>query len=219
MTRSSKQKAETPTRRSPRQSRSRELVKAVREAGRLLLAERGPEGLTMARIAERAGVSVGSLYQYFENKDAILRAIHEDVAEEGRDSVQVLADSLRDMDPKKRIRVGIEYAAQRHRKMLELAPEYYREHHKEFRIGGALPDVSEESREMGQQAVFLARQLLRAEEVELGERVQVDYAAFLLGRGISAILRAALEDSPELLQDPGFIDEVVLMMARYIYPD
>ncbi len=206
-------------RRNPRQSRSRELVKAVQQAGRLLLAEFGPEGLTTTRIAERAGVSVGSLYQYFENKEAILKAIHDEVADESRSTVPELVEALRDMDPKQRIRVGIEYAAERHRQMMELDPDYYREHHSEYRLGASIPDVSAESTELGQQAVFYARQLLAAEERAFEKRVNVDHAAFLLGRGISAILRAALEDCPERLCDASFMDEMVTMMTRYLYPE
>lgn len=191
----------------------------MREAGRLLLSELGPEGLTTTRIAERAGVSVGSLYQYFENKDAILRAIHDEVADKNRSRVPELAAALLDMHPKARLRVGVEYAVERHLEMLELHAEYYREHHGEYRLGNALPDLTTQSTELGQQAVFFARQLLGAEPPEIQRRLNIDHAAFLLGRGISAILRAALEDSPELLRDPSFVDEVVEMMTRYIYPN
>ena len=50
----------------------------MRKAGVLILEEEGPAALTTTRIAERAGVSVGSLYQYFENRDAVLHAIYEE---------------------------------------------------------------------------------------------------------------------------------------------
>jgi AcrR family transcriptional regulator len=56
--------------------RSEEVVEAIVRAGRELLAELGPESLTTARIVERAGVSIGSLYRNFENKEAVVTAIH-----------------------------------------------------------------------------------------------------------------------------------------------
>lgn len=65
----------TSTRRKPSQDRSRSLVAAVLEAAAQVLEERGYEGATIARIAERAGVSVGSLYQYFGTKDALFEAL------------------------------------------------------------------------------------------------------------------------------------------------
>lgn len=60
------------TRKQPKQARSAELVSAVLEAATQVLATEGVQRFTTARVAERAGVSVGSLYQYFPNKAAIL---------------------------------------------------------------------------------------------------------------------------------------------------
>ena len=59
-------------RRSPRQERSRETVEAILEAATQVFERHGYAVGTTNRIAERAGVSIGSLYQYFPNKDAIV---------------------------------------------------------------------------------------------------------------------------------------------------
>ena len=59
-------------RKEPKQERSSQLVAAVLEGAIRVLQKEGARRFTMARIAERAGVSVGSLYQYFPNKEAIL---------------------------------------------------------------------------------------------------------------------------------------------------
>ena len=209
---------QTSARRNPSQTRSRELVKAVREAGRLLLRESGPEGLTTTRIAERAGVSVGSLYQYFEDKEAVLNAIHDEIAEELRGGVPELAAAIRDMDPKARIRAGIEYAVNLQRSMMKLDADYYREHHEEFRLWAEILGTSKQPADLGHEAVRFAREVLRTSESELKGWVNIEHGGFLLGRGIPAILQAALEDSPELLEDQGFIDELVKMVTRYIYP-
>jgi AcrR family transcriptional regulator len=61
-------------RRRPRQSRSRATWEAIVEAAVQILERRGPDALTTNHIAERAGVSVGSVYQYFPDKHAILAA-------------------------------------------------------------------------------------------------------------------------------------------------
>jgi AcrR family transcriptional regulator len=55
--------------------RSQDVVEAIVRAGRELLAEEGPRSLTTARIVERAGVSIGSLYRNFANKEAVVAAI------------------------------------------------------------------------------------------------------------------------------------------------
>jgi AcrR family transcriptional regulator len=67
-------KSPSDQRRRPRQSRSRATWEAIVEAAVQILERRGPEALTTNRIAERAGVSVGSVYQYFPDKHAILAA-------------------------------------------------------------------------------------------------------------------------------------------------
>lgn len=64
-------------RRLPRQARSRELVDRLLTAAGELFAERGYADTTTNAVAERAGVSVGSLYQFFANKDEILGALQE----------------------------------------------------------------------------------------------------------------------------------------------
>src|SRR6478752_2317725 len=64
------------TRREPKQQRSRQTVEAVLEAVQRVLKRHGAEALTTNRIAEAAGVSIGSLYQYFPDKQAIYSALH-----------------------------------------------------------------------------------------------------------------------------------------------
>ena len=60
------------SRKQPQQVRSTELVAAVLQAATQVLAEEGATRFTTARVAEKAGVSVGSIYQYFPNKASIL---------------------------------------------------------------------------------------------------------------------------------------------------
>lgn len=64
-------------RREPRQGRSRQTVHAVLGAVPRVIRREGVDAVTTNRIAEAAGVSVGSLYQYFPNKKAIFSALHE----------------------------------------------------------------------------------------------------------------------------------------------
>ena len=61
-------------RKQPRQARSQVTVDAIFEATLQVLLSEGPQRLTTTRVAERAGVSVGTLYQYYPNKQALLYA-------------------------------------------------------------------------------------------------------------------------------------------------
>jgi AcrR family transcriptional regulator len=69
-------------RKLPKQARSEATVEAVLEAAAQVFERHGYAAGTTNRIAERAGVSIGTLYQYFPNKDAILVAlVHRHIAE------------------------------------------------------------------------------------------------------------------------------------------
>ena len=62
-------------RKQPLQERSRETVAVILEAAARVLEVRGLEGYNTNAVAERAGVSIGSVYQYFPNKDALTLAL------------------------------------------------------------------------------------------------------------------------------------------------
>jgi AcrR family transcriptional regulator len=68
--------SQTPIRRSPTQRRARETVEAVLDAVARLVKREGVKAVTTNRIAEVAGVSIGSVYQYFPDKRAIYLALH-----------------------------------------------------------------------------------------------------------------------------------------------
>ncbi len=78
-------------RKSPVQKRSRERVEKMLAAATELIAEHGSDSLRMSDVASRAGVSIGSLYQFFPDKTAIIGALVERSNEQGR---QCIADGL-----------------------------------------------------------------------------------------------------------------------------
>ena len=88
----------------PKQARSTELVAAILEAAVQVLAKGGAQRFTTARVAEKAGVSVGSLYQYFPNKAAILFRLQSD---EWRETTALLRGILEDVrhPPLARLRI------------------------------------------------------------------------------------------------------------------
>lgn len=63
--------------RKPSQKRAKITVEAIVEAGFICVATRGMDGTTTRHIAEIAGISVGSLYEYFENKEAVYVAMNQ----------------------------------------------------------------------------------------------------------------------------------------------
>ncbi len=74
--------------RSPVQKRGQQRVEAILDAAEAVFGEMGVEAATTNAIAERAGASVGSLYHFFSNKDAILQALAERYAETMKSALQ-----------------------------------------------------------------------------------------------------------------------------------
>ncbi|MGW8389637.1 TetR family transcriptional regulator [Pseudoduganella sp. HUAS MS19] len=81
------------SRRKPKQARSNDLVSAILQAAIQVLAKEGARRFTTTRVAERAGVSVGSIYQYFPNKASILFRLQSD---EWRETSAMLCEILQD---------------------------------------------------------------------------------------------------------------------------
>lgn len=115
------------SRKQPKQARSNDLVAAVLDAAVQVLMTEGAQRFTTARVAERAGVSVGSLYQYFPNKAAILFRLQSD---EWRSTSHLLRDILEDRDqpPLERLRT--------------LVHAFLRSECEEAQIRGALNDAA-----------------------------------------------------------------------------
>jgi AcrR family transcriptional regulator len=83
----------TPTRREPKQQRSRRTVDDVLEAVQLVVKRHGARAITTNRIAEAAGVSIGSLYQYFPDKRAIFTALHDQHVDDVRQVIERTTDA------------------------------------------------------------------------------------------------------------------------------
>ena len=87
-------RAQISSRKQPQQARSAELVAAILDAAVQVLAQEGAQRFTTARVAEKAGVSVGSLYQYFPNKAAILFRLQSDEWRQTTDLMRVILEDV-----------------------------------------------------------------------------------------------------------------------------
>ncbi len=89
-------------RKQPQQERSRLLRDRILEASLRVLRDEGALGFTTTRVADEAEVSVGSLYQYFPNKHALVMALHEDDIRQGIDHICEILNRT-DWSPRRRL--------------------------------------------------------------------------------------------------------------------
>jgi AcrR family transcriptional regulator len=95
-------------RRQPRQARSVAMVERILDAGTRVLEDFGYHGASTNRIAAEAGVSPGSLYQYFSDKDEIVAVIIERLIDDFAESIAPALRSAATLDPAARTQTVLE---------------------------------------------------------------------------------------------------------------
>lgn len=81
-------------RKLPVQARSKALVDAIAEACLRILEKEGEDALTVNRIAEVSGATVGSIYQYFPNKEAMIAAVYERLLDQESEQLFAMREQL-----------------------------------------------------------------------------------------------------------------------------
>lgn len=200
-------------RKLPTQSRSRALVEAVVEACLRILDEEGAAALTVQRIAEVSGATVGSIYQYFPNKDAVIALVYERVLQteavrvsldHGRISGLPLAVALREI---------IGNTIRMELRLSRLNREFHLKYYADLQLGMRCGTYAT-SRDYVQDT-WLKFIRLYGSEITATDR---EAAAYMLGMGLRAVVRMALEDDPARLEQPGFLDSLVNMALGAIRP-
>lgn len=179
-------------RKTPTQDRSRATVSAIVEATGKVLGARGPRGTTTVHVASRAGVSVGSLYQYFPDKEALIAAFFEARLRHDVELVErVIARAAG--SPVEVLRVAIEETVALYRRDREL----YRS------VAELLPLMEQtiEVREGLARALAFATEHLRAHPELLGGR-DPELVAMLAMHTVRGTLFRVVETAPEKLDDP-----------------
>lgn len=198
-------------RKRPRQQRSRVLVASVREACLRILDDEGAALLTTNRIAEVAGVAIGSIYQYFPNKEAIVAAVYEEVVEAELRAMTAVGEELRELSLEDAIRLILREALARENRLMKLHREFYRRNFRSFDVSARWGREAHDPAA----AVGVLAHLLERERHKLRIR-DPRLAAFLIVRGMRAILWVTVEERPEYISDPAFLAELVDLSLRYL---
>lgn len=200
-----RKKTRTPARRSPVQQRSSATVHAILEAAIQILTRDGPPGLTTNAIAERAGISVGSLYQYFPHKDAIVDALMQRHAALVQPLMTAAVESSAGLPLADAIDTIVRALIAAETADLRMARIF----HQLLPTGPGSPvDLFEAGIE-----TLVAGLLARTDELRPRDP---DLTAALLVRATSGALRSTARRSPELLTSPAFAAELAAMLRAYL---
>jgi AcrR family transcriptional regulator len=197
----------TTPRKRPRQARSIATVDTILEATARVLVKHGFDGLTTNHVAVAAGVSVGSVYQYFPNKEALVGAL-----------IERHATSMNAKIAAELARVAALPMAQAVRAMIELTIRAHSVNPALHRVLiEQVPRVGRMARIAELQAITHSTivAVLTARQSELAIR-NPDVAAFLLVAAIEAVSHKAALFQPERFTDPVLIDEATALVTRYL---
>nr|WP_206691808.1 TetR/AcrR family transcriptional regulator [Pseudomonas cyclaminis] len=190
-------------RKLPAQARSRATVEAIVQAATYILTKVGWEGLTTNAIAERAGVNIGSLYQFFPNKEAVIVELQLRHAAATRTdllkALQILPDqpTLREA-----LTLIVELIVAEHR----VAPALHKAIHEEL---PRTVQMDEEKDHLQQQFSMVLRPFMK-------NVPDPDLSIYLMGIAAHAIIHTVTADRPELLGKPSFVIEVVTLLDNYL---
>lgn len=196
-------------RRTPIQERARSSCDAILEAtARILSSDEGRELPSTNKIAKRAGVSVGTLYQYFDNREAILRALCRRHADEMNALLVSHAGPLVDAAPRDAVPLFIDAMAAAH----AVAPRLHLALVREMLADGGelLAEVQDPGRALVLAWLVRHRDVIRPRDLPA--------AAFLLTHTVEAAIHGQLLDDPARLQDTAWRAELVDLTLRYLLP-
>ena len=193
-----------PPRKLPRQERSRFTVEAIVTATERVLAEHGGEGATTNRIAEVAGVSIGSLYQYFPNKDALVDVVRQRSNDSFKADVDPAVEILLTLPIEAATRGLVDLLIARHRETLG--------------VHNALADRGDELHEQLEARwtetvvsyLEAHRDEIRPTNLRLAARIGLEV--------VESLTHGVALRSPELLDDPEFADELHALLLGYFRP-
>lgn len=197
-------------RKLPKQGRSKVLVDAIVEACENILARGDTEQLTTNYIAEVAGVNIGSLYQYFPNKEAVLATVftRKMAAERAefadQSNKRILAQSALSLSAA--LAEVIRVKAELHRRFLALHGDFYSEYYDFFDFESTIDEYVSTDLQQPTWSVWV-RSLLAHYQHEL--RVNdIERAAFLVANIIDCLLSAAVREQPHFLSEDAFLTQV-----------
>ena len=199
----------TKPRKSPTQQRSQLTVAALLKAAAHILVKEGYESASTNRIAEAAGVSIGSLYQYFPSKEALVAAVVDRHMQEMMQLLRAAVDRVREQPVEVATRELVRVMIDAHR----VDPRLHRALVEQVPRVGRLENI----RAIDREAYALIRAYLEAHRDEL-RVADLDVASFVCVATVEALTHAAVVNRPDVLSDKSgvFTDEVTRLVVGYL---
>ena len=202
-------------RKSPRQRRSKETVEAMIQAAARVLQTQGAQALTTNEIARVAGVSVGSLYQYFPDKDSIVVALVEYQLEKDREELAYLLANRDDLSIRQHLAQIMQQLCAR-QVALGCLPGQLLPLLSKLRSEDLVHRIFQE---MSQMMISFVQDHAASLRPQYRDPIVLEHAMFVLTHGIRGALNAATVHDFERVRDPIFVGQIVDLALAMLLPD
>lgn len=194
-------------RKKPRQARSRALVEAILDATARVLIHDGFARTTTNRVAERAGVSVGSLYQYFPSRESLVAALAHRHSERLKSTLETALEAG-SPNLKAALVSLLDVVIRAH----QISPKLT------AALSGEVPRLGtlDWKTENTKRGVDLARRLLEQHANELRPGLDRDSAALVCSTCVEGVMNAAARLSPERIVDGSIVHELLALLLGYL---
>jgi len=178
------------------------------EAAAHILREEGYSKLNTNYVATKAGISIGSLYQYFPNKETIIAELNRQHIKKVRNEMKKAYQQFEDLSFEAASRLLLESTIKTH----QIDPELHR-----VIIGHKSALGLNEDDNTPDSVRKILEQFFYTHKDSLREDLDIPLAAHICYQLVINVTHAAVNDDPELLKHPKFVDELLRMMLLYVH--
>ncbi|KAM3114879.1 TetR/AcrR family transcriptional regulator [Phormidesmis sp. 146-33] len=208
-------KHSTIPRKLPQQDRSRMTVEAILEATAHILTEEGYDKANTNRIAERAGISIGSLYQYFPNRESLMAALVEQHSDEIARLVESKPNHLSDAPLEIAIPELVKAVIAAH----AINPRLHQVLNEEIPRSERLQQMQKADEHITELLkTYLARWSDLEEIPTMGHFYpqNIEMTVFIMSRTVEALCHSAVIEHPGFINDGRFEQEVSNLLLLYL---
>lgn len=188
---------------APTQERSRQTVATILDACSRLLISEGFYSITTDKIAKEAGVSIGSLYQFFGNKESVVQAVVKNLMEEDKRFITEKMKVIPPLPAEQRVRAMIEMAIETIRRNSDLRAklttiQYY------------VADASYVS-----DSIKFFQEVVRNNMPQIPGR-DIDRVSYIVVNAFIGLTNTMAIDKPDAIHDAKVVEEISQLFFKYL---
>jgi len=191
----------------PRQKRSRLLFDKIIATAKTLYEQESYAYVTTNRIAERANISIGSLYQYFKNSESIALAVYEDACARAALTIKRMVLEDLGVSVEKKVRVHVE----------QLFDIFEKDHYALLRLIYEIPEFRNAARPLSFTNLISHTTQMGLQQQFTGvDRATIVRKSYVIDRCVLGMISRFLDEKPDFFTREEAIDEIAELVRQYL---